>query len=174
MNERISSPVPNAEISNEQMVAFIDRAKGVAPYDDQIIDQFGAYQTRIEHPDAEGYVSVYIPTAADLQSEDNFVDDTVRVIDRREHVLDNGTILVDTTTYGVNVTDMTTTYGHTQFAYDAETGQRVGPKAQTQSVNDLLQVYDMNQAIHGPAILTQERLREVVALLENLDPSRRF
>jgi hypothetical protein len=175
MNERMVDSDDSQEITPQQMTALADRARALAPFDGQRIDDFGTYQTRYAHPDGSGYVSIYMPVASELQDIDPYVDDTVRIIDRREEELNETTTLVHTTTYAVSPADAMTNYEERDLAFDSQTGEQIGPRIQPDmSIAELTRAYNLNRAMNGPSVLTAARLQKVSELLYGIDPSERF
>lgn len=167
MSERRPIPGLNPEITRDQMNRLIDLARSLAPYHGQPIDDSGVYQTVIEHADGEGYVSIYVPTLADMVTTNPYIDDTLRIVNRREAELPNGITIVDMTAFGIRLSEMTSVFYTDSQAYDSDSGEIVRGSLPSRSVSEIISDYDMYKFVTGPDYITQERLNDVQVLLES-------
>jgi hypothetical protein len=169
MTERFRDSEPTQEINHDQMNNVIDRLRLLAPYANQPVDQFGAYKTMFEHQDGEGYTTIYIPVMAGLEHVDGFVDDTYRIISRREEELNTGCTVVDTTTYGLRPTDMSTSYQQNALVYDSETGRPIQNNQQDVTIEQLNERIAIERAVAGPDYITTVQLLELERTLDDAE-----
>lgn len=173
MNERMTHPDKEPEITDEQKRQLIDRIRAFTPFTGQAVDRFGSYETRFLYGEDEGYVSIYIPGLSGVDLPDGFVDDAVRVIKRIPEHLDNGVSIVHMTAYTIHEASLEAEYTEDAKAFDTETGERVGPKP-TEDVTKFLEAYHMEQELRVDPAFTQRRLDELNDILDNLDPNDTF
>ncbi|HET6622815.1 MAG TPA: hypothetical protein VFG56_02675 [Candidatus Saccharimonadales bacterium] len=163
MSEQLEPP--SGEINRQQKQAFIDRVTSLAPYTGQRIDSFGCYCTNFETDD--GYISIYIPVIAELASEDEPIDDAVRVVVRSEEALDTGQTIVTNRSYTIHVTDYETSYAKRISVFDSETGEPVRHEQEV-TVEESLEIHDLNKSLNS-STFTAKRLKEVESKLERLE-----
>ncbi len=173
MNERLTPPSEDREITDEQKRQLIDTIRELAPFKGQPIDRFGSYETRFLYGEDDGYVSVYIPGLSGVELPDGFVDDAVRVIKRIPEDLGNGTTMVRMCAYIIHESDLSAEYSEDVKGFDTETGVRVGPKP-TEDIESFLEAYHLEQELRIDPTFTDERKQELETLLASLNPDDTF
>lgn len=170
MNERLYSH--EREISDDEKRALINRARQLAPYNGQRVDNFGAYATNFDQKHG-GYTSIYIPSMAGLESEDEMIDDAVRIIERVIVEENENVTIIRNKSYKIHEASLEATYGEAIKVFDTETGKPIRSEIE-QDLSAVVEAYDLEQK-HGPSpVFTHDRLREVNELLDSLDPSERW
>lgn len=173
MNERYNGPRgPEQEVTDDQKRAVIARARELAPFKGQPVDQFGAYETRFLYGDA-GHVAVHIPGLSGVHIPGRIIDDKVQIIRKIPEELDNGVTLVHMYSYEIYETDMSAEYNEDVRPFDTQTGEAIGPNARD-DIDAFMEAQDMEAEFRVDPTFTTERLREVTELLDSLDPNDTF
>lgn len=154
------------EIGPDEQRRFIDKVREVAPYCDQPIDDFGAYETLFTHGDEE--VCIQVPIAANTFGEDIFLDDAYRVMCKKEDYLNNEVVVVKVRSYVVRPEEQYATYGEEYYSYSTKTGDRLDVHPPL-DLDALAKLHDFSKQI-GLPVFNSDRLREILATLDELTP----
>jgi hypothetical protein len=160
------------EITREEKIALISRARTLAPYRGQPIDQFGSFVTHFYHADDEGFTSIYIPGLSGHTEPGRLFSDSVQVMDRRLEEEIEGISLVRIRSYIVHETTLILEYVNELRAFDTQTGKPIQEDFR-QDPERLVEA----QLLEYPdriAAFTRQRLIELHQHLDTLDSEDTF
>lgn len=170
MNER--QITPESTIDQDHFDRIVQKVREVAPYEGQPVDGLGCYVTRYELPDVD--VGIFVPTfGADFaESEEDTYDDAVRIIVRREEVVDENYLIWYIKQYSLHLADNEAEYGESVKVCDALTGRPIS--APTGDDYETIKTRYELEKLTTSSIFTKQRYDEAMTVLDSLTPDQRF